>query len=147
MSKHYSSTAGLMREADLPVLLSIPLANRTVVWGHIGFAARGGSAFPPAQLMLLEGVGHLLGALAGQDPSEPAAGRAVPVNSRTASLCPAHVEAAAAVARRWPDTYAPNSKRKITAAVSQRCGRTARNGLAVLFAFIIGVFNGTRRRI
>jgi DNA-binding response OmpR family regulator len=147
MSKHYSSTAGLMREADLPVLLSIPLANRTVVWGHIGFAARGGSAFPPAQLMLLEGVGHLLGALAGQDPAEPAASRAARANSRAASLCPAHVEAAAAVAWRWPGTYAPNSKRKITAALSQLCGRTARNGLAVVFAFIIGVFNGTRRRI
>jgi DNA-binding response OmpR family regulator len=66
MSKHYSSTAGLMKEARLPVMLSIPLANRTKVWGHIGFAAHDGSAFPPARLMLLEGVGHLLGALAGQ---------------------------------------------------------------------------------
>jgi two-component system phosphate regulon response regulator PhoB len=70
MSKHYSSTAGLMKEADLPVLLSIPLANRSVVWGHIGFAAHNGSAFTPAHLMLLEGVGHLLGALAGPDLSE-----------------------------------------------------------------------------
>jgi DNA-binding response OmpR family regulator len=137
MSKHYSSTAGLMREADLPVLLSIPLANRTIVWGHIGFAARGGGAFPPAQLMLLEGVGHLLGALAGQDLGEPAADRAAPANSRAASLCRAYVEAAPAVAWRWPDTYAPNSKREFTAAVSQHCGHTARNGFAVLFAFII----------
>jgi hypothetical protein len=72
MSKHYWSTAGLMREADLPVLLSIPLANRALVWGHIGFAARG-SAFPPAHLMLLEGIGHLLGALTSTDSSELAA--------------------------------------------------------------------------
>jgi hypothetical protein len=75
MTKHYSSTAGLMKEADLPVLLSIPLANRSVVWGHIGFGAHNGSAFTPAHLMLLEGVGHLLGALAGPDLSELTAGQ------------------------------------------------------------------------
>jgi len=70
MGKHYSSTAGLMKEADLPVLLSIPLANRSLVWGHIGFAAHNGSAFTPAHLMLLEGTGHLLGALAGPGPGD-----------------------------------------------------------------------------
>jgi DNA-binding response OmpR family regulator len=75
MSRHYSSTAGLMKEADLPVLLSIPLANRSVVWGHIGFAAHNGSAFTPAHLMLLESAGHLLGALAGPDLSELTAGQ------------------------------------------------------------------------
>ena len=75
MGKHYSSTAGLMKEADLPVLLSIPLANRSLVWGHIGFAAHNGSAFTPAHLMLLEGTGHLLGALAGPDPGDLAAGQ------------------------------------------------------------------------
>jgi DNA-binding response OmpR family regulator len=91
MSKHYSSTAGLLREADLPVLLSIPLANRAVVWGHIGFAVRGGSAFPPAKLMLLESVGNLLGVLAGQDAAEPAAGtHLAPSRSRAASLCRTH---------------------------------------------------------
>jgi hypothetical protein len=99
MSKHYSSTAGLMREARLPVMLSIPLANRTKVWGHIGFAAHDGSAFPPARLMLLEGVGHLLGALAGNDLDELAVGHGVtPVNSRAASLCLAHFEGTATVA-------------------------------------------------
>src|ERR1700733_11677219 len=99
MSKHYSSTAGLMKEADLPALLSIPLANRAAVWGHLGFAVRGGSAFPPAQLMLLESVGTLLGALAGPDADGPTAGgRLAPPRSRAASLCPAHVEAAAAIA-------------------------------------------------
>jgi hypothetical protein len=99
MSKHYSSTAGLLREADLPVLLSIPLANRAVVWGHIGFAVRGGSAFPPAQLMLLESIGNLLGALAGQDAGEPAAdARLAPASSRAASLCRGHFEAVAAIA-------------------------------------------------
>ena len=40
------------------------------VWGHIGFAARSGSAFPSAHLMLLEGIGRLLGALGGPDPGE-----------------------------------------------------------------------------
>lgn len=70
MSKHYSSTAGLLKEADLPVLLSIPLTNRAHVWGHIGFAARSSSAFTSAHLMLLEGSGHLLGALADPDPGE-----------------------------------------------------------------------------
>jgi two-component system phosphate regulon response regulator PhoB len=74
MSKHYSSTAGLMKEADLPVLLSIPLVNRARVWGHIGFAARSSSAFTPAHLMLLEGSGHLLGALADPAPDGSAAG-------------------------------------------------------------------------
>jgi DNA-binding response OmpR family regulator len=75
MSRHYSSTAGLMKEAGLPVLLSIPLANRMLVWGHVGFAAHNGSAFTPAHLMLLEGTGHLLGALAGPDLSELTAGQ------------------------------------------------------------------------
>jgi len=75
MSRHYASTAGLMKEADLPVLLSIPLANRSAVWGHIGFAAHNGSAFTAAHLMLLEGAGHLLGALAGPDLSELTAGQ------------------------------------------------------------------------
>jgi DNA-binding response OmpR family regulator len=98
MSRHYASTAGLLREADLPVLLSIPLANRTVVWGHIGFAVRGGSAFPPAQLMLLESIGSLLGALAGQGAGEPAAGRLTPAGSRAASLCRTHFEGAPAIA-------------------------------------------------
>ena len=70
MSRHYSSTAGLLKEADLPVLLSIPLANRSVVWGHIGFGAQNGSAFTPAHLMLLEGTGHLLGALADPAPGD-----------------------------------------------------------------------------
>jgi DNA-binding response OmpR family regulator len=125
MSKHYSSTAGLMREADLPVLLSIPLANRTAVWGQIGFAARGGSAFPPAQLMLLEGIGHLLGALAGEDLGEPP-GRAAPANSRAASLCRSHVEAAAAVAWRSPDMYAPNSRRNYRSRLSTLPARGAR---------------------
>jgi DNA-binding response OmpR family regulator len=98
MSKHYSSTAGLLREADLPVLLSIPLANRAVVWGHLGFAVRGGGAFPPAKLMLLESIGNLLGALAGQDAGDPSAGRLTPAGSRAASLCPAHFEGARAIA-------------------------------------------------
>jgi two-component system response regulator MtrA len=114
MSKHYSSTAGLMKEADLPALLSIPLANRAAVWGHLGFAVRGGSAFPPAQLMLLESVGNLLGALAGPDADGPAAGgRLAPAGSRAASLCPAHVEAVAAIAGFWPSTYAAFSTRKL----------------------------------
>jgi DNA-binding response OmpR family regulator len=75
LSRHYSSTAGLMREADLPVMLSIPLRNRAHVWGHIGFAARSSSAFTPAHLMLLEGSGHLLGALADPGPGELTAGQ------------------------------------------------------------------------
>jgi DNA-binding response OmpR family regulator len=73
MGRHYSSTAGLLKEAGLPVLLSIPLRNRTHVWGHIGFAARSGRAFTSAHLMLREGSGHLLGALADSDPGELAA--------------------------------------------------------------------------
>jgi DNA-binding response OmpR family regulator len=75
MSRHYSSTAGLLKEADLPVLLSIALTNRAHVWGHIGFAARSSSAFTPAHLMLLESSGHLLGALADPDPGELTAGQ------------------------------------------------------------------------
>jgi DNA-binding response OmpR family regulator len=77
MSRHYSSTAGLLKEADLPVLLSIPLTSQKLVWGHIGFGAHDGSAFTPAHLMLLEGAGYLLGALAGPDASEPAPGEQV----------------------------------------------------------------------
>jgi hypothetical protein len=77
MSRHYASTADLMKEADLPVLLSIPLTSHKHVWGHIGFAAHNGSAFTPAHLMLLEGAGYLLGALAGPDLSDPAAGEQV----------------------------------------------------------------------
>jgi DNA-binding response OmpR family regulator len=74
MNRYYSSTAGLMKEAELPVLLSIPLVNRARVWGHIGFAARSSSAFTPAHLMLLEGSGHLLGALADPAPGDLTAG-------------------------------------------------------------------------
>lgn len=74
MSRHYSSTASLMKEADLPVLLSIPLTSQKLVWGHIGFGAHDGSAFTPAHLMLLEGAGYLLGALAGPDRSDQTAG-------------------------------------------------------------------------
>jgi hypothetical protein len=77
MSRHYSSTAGLMKEADLPVLLSIPLTSRNFVWGHIGFGAHDGNAFTPAHLMLLEGAGYLLGALAGPDPSQLVVGEQV----------------------------------------------------------------------
>src|ERR1700761_3000599 len=98
LSRHYASTAGLLREADLPVLLSVPLADRSAVWGHAGFAARGGSAFPPAQLMLLESVSSLLGALAGQAPGQAAAGRLAPASARAASLCRAHFEPGLAVA-------------------------------------------------
>jgi DNA-binding response OmpR family regulator len=97
MNKHYSSTAGLLREADLPVVLSIPLADRAVVWGHLGFAVRGGSAFTPAQLMLLEGVGSLFGALAGQH-AQRLTGPGAPAWTRAASLCRAHFEADAAIA-------------------------------------------------
>ena len=75
LSRHYSSTAGLLKEADLPAMLSIPLTNRAHVWGHIGFAARSSSAFTPAHLMLLEGSGHLLGALADPGPGELTAGQ------------------------------------------------------------------------
>ncbi len=98
MGRHYSSTAGLLREADLPVLLSVPLANRAAVWGHVGFAVRGGSAFPPAQLMLLESISKLLGALAGQDPGRPTAGGLASAGSRAASLCRAHFEPGPAIA-------------------------------------------------
>ena len=77
LSKHYSATAGLLKEADLPALLSIPLTNRAHVWGHIGFAARSSSAFTSAHLMLLEGSGHLLGALADPDPGELTASQAL----------------------------------------------------------------------
>jgi DNA-binding response OmpR family regulator len=70
LSRHYSGSAGLLKESDLPALLSIPLTNRAHVWGHIGFAARSSSAFTSAHLMLLEGSGHLLGALADPDPGE-----------------------------------------------------------------------------
>src|ERR1700678_2139807 len=77
LSRHYSGSAGLLKESDLPALLSIPLTNRAHVWGHIGFAARSSSAFTSAHLMLLEGSGHLLGALADPDPGELTASRAL----------------------------------------------------------------------
>jgi len=125
MSKHYSSTAGLMREAGLPVLLSIPLANRAVVWGHIGFAVHSGSAFPPAQVMLLESIGSLLGALAGQDASQSAAdSRLASAGTRAASLCPAHFQAAAAIAGCLPGKYAAKSAGNCAARFStlRTCG-------------------------
>jgi DNA-binding response OmpR family regulator len=63
----YGLSARLLKSAQLPVVLSIPLANRSGVWGHLGYSARADRAFSPAHLMLLEGAGLILGALADGD--------------------------------------------------------------------------------
>jgi DNA-binding response OmpR family regulator len=146
MSKHYSSTAGLMREADLPVMLSIPLANQAVVWGHVGFAARSGTVFSPGHLMLLEGAGHLLGALAAQDLGQPQDGsRWAPEGSRTASLCPAHVEAAEVIAGCWPGKYAAISAGNYPSRLT-RCACGAQRARHITRNSSSGVFDATHKR-
>lgn len=62
----YGSSARLLKAAHMPVMLSIPLANRSGVWGHLGYSATADHAFTPAHLMLLEGAGLILGTLAEQ---------------------------------------------------------------------------------
>jgi DNA-binding response OmpR family regulator len=59
----YGSSARLLKAAQLPVMLSIPLANRSGIWGQLGYSATADHAFTPAHLMLLEGAGLVLGAL------------------------------------------------------------------------------------
>jgi DNA-binding response OmpR family regulator len=67
----WPASARLLKAAELPMFLSIPLANRSGVWGHLGYTARADRAFTPAHVMLLEGAGLLLGALAREEPGEP----------------------------------------------------------------------------
>jgi two-component system KDP operon response regulator KdpE len=59
----YGSSARLLKAAHLPVMLSVPLANRSGIWGQLGYSATADHAFTPAHLMLLEGAGLILGAL------------------------------------------------------------------------------------
>jgi DNA-binding response OmpR family regulator len=61
--QRYGSTARLLKAAQLPVMLSVPLANRSGIWGQLGYSATADHAFTPAHLMLLEGAGLILGAL------------------------------------------------------------------------------------
>jgi two-component system KDP operon response regulator KdpE len=67
--QRFRSSAKLLKAAEMPVFLSIPLANRKGVWGHIGYSARADRSFTRAHVMLLEGAGLVLGAL------KPALGR------------------------------------------------------------------------
>jgi DNA-binding response OmpR family regulator len=59
----YGSSARLLKAAHMPVMLSVPLANRSGIWGQLGYSATADHAFTPAHLMLLEGAGLILGAL------------------------------------------------------------------------------------
>ena len=62
--QRYASSARLLKAAQIPVMLSIPLADRHGVWGQLGYSARSDRAFTPAHVMLLEGAGLILGTLA-----------------------------------------------------------------------------------
>ncbi len=145
MSKHYSSTARAA-EGRLPVLLSIPLANRAVVWSHIGFAVTFGSAFPPAQLMLLESIGSLLDAFQAYAGHERCGRKRRHGARRLASgvfMSGASSEAAAAIAECRPEYVRCDCASEIARVSSRRAA--ARNRLAVLR----GIHHqglGTRRR-
>jgi two-component system KDP operon response regulator KdpE len=65
MSERYRSTARLLKAAELPVILSVPLIHRNVIYGALGYSARVDRAFTPVHLMLLESAAFLLGSTMG----------------------------------------------------------------------------------
>jgi DNA-binding response OmpR family regulator len=65
MSERYRSTARLLKAAELPVILSVPLIQRNVIYGALGYSARVDRAFSPVHLMLLESAAFLLGSTMG----------------------------------------------------------------------------------
>lgn len=71
VGRRYGSTARLLTEAHLPVMLSMPLISRGNVWGALGYSGQTDRAFTPLQLMLMESAGFLLGALGGQFGAGP----------------------------------------------------------------------------
>lgn len=85
VAHRYGSSARLLRTANLPVILSVPLVDRSGAWGQFGCARRADSAFTPAHCMVLEAAGYLLGALYPEE-TEPAT-RADPFD--TVLKCPA----------------------------------------------------------
>jgi DNA-binding response OmpR family regulator len=71
VTRKYGSTARLLTEARLPVMLSMPLISRGTVWGALGYSGQTDRTFTALQLMLMEGAGFLLGALGGQFGAGP----------------------------------------------------------------------------
>ncbi|HVW41685.1 MAG TPA: response regulator transcription factor [Amycolatopsis sp.] len=67
VAHRYGSSARLLRAANLPVVLSVPLVGRSGAWGQFGCGRRADSAFTPAHCMVLEAAGYLLGALYPED--------------------------------------------------------------------------------
>jgi len=67
LTSRYGRSARLLRAADLPAQVSIPLVDKNGVWGQLGFGRRSDSPFTTAQSMLLEAAGVVLGALFADD--------------------------------------------------------------------------------
>ncbi|MCW2570876.1 MAG: DNA-binding response regulator [Frankiales bacterium] len=65
MSERYRSTAKLLKAAELPVILSVPLIQSNVIYGALGYSARVDRAFTPVHLMLLESAAFLLSSTMG----------------------------------------------------------------------------------
>jgi two-component system KDP operon response regulator KdpE len=73
LARRYRPTVRLMRAAQLPAQLSIPLADHHGAWGQLGFGRRSDSPFTTPQCMVLEAAGAVLGALFADQPRRAAA--------------------------------------------------------------------------
>ena len=67
LTKRFGPTIRLLRQADLPAQLSLPLVGRGGVWGQLGYGRRSDSPFTTMDCMALEAVGSVLGALFAED--------------------------------------------------------------------------------
>jgi GAF domain-containing protein len=77
LNRRYGPTVRLMRAAQLPAQLSVPLVDHNGAWGQLGFGRRSDSPFTTPQCMVLEATGAVLGALFADEPldSTTTAGR------------------------------------------------------------------------
>lgn len=69
VAPRYRPTVRLMRAAELPAQLSVPLIDHNAAWGQAGFARRSDNAFTSQQCMVLESAAAVLGALFADEPA------------------------------------------------------------------------------
>jgi DNA-binding response OmpR family regulator len=68
LTRRYGPSVRLMRAAQLPAQLSIPLVDHNGPWGQLGYGRRSDSPFTTPQCMVLEAAGAVLGALFADSP-------------------------------------------------------------------------------
>ena len=69
--RRYPATVQLTRSAEVPSILSVPLADTHGAWGQVGFVRRSDSPFTPLHCMVLEATGAVLGGLFPRQLGEP----------------------------------------------------------------------------